>query len=242
MAYSDQHYGPGEVDCPRCKGGGYIRYDVPYGHQMFGRIVECDCITAVSEGRRCGIADPDIWNRPPDYYWWGLKERLPLEEAVKDQVKRVKQGKLGGFTTLIAPPDGGQTTLLEWATVELAKLHKDVFYIVAHEFQRLIRDGKEGYIIPRMESCDVLLADQFPDWIPGRLAANQESRWLETVRAIIDNRYRLIRSKTTFFAVNLHWWETHDPYWEAVKSRMGIGAVVVREPLPLRAAINKGNK
>lgn len=29
--------------CSRCKGAGYVRYDVPYGHRYFGRSMLCEC-------------------------------------------------------------------------------------------------------------------------------------------------------------------------------------------------------
>lgn len=37
--------------CPKCRGAGYIAYDVPFGHPWFGRAVECDCLIARREER-----------------------------------------------------------------------------------------------------------------------------------------------------------------------------------------------
>ncbi|MHB1415242.1 MAG: hypothetical protein ACYC1C_08320, partial [Chloroflexota bacterium] len=42
---------PAEEVCPKCKGAGYICYDVPFGHPFFGRAFECDCLTAKREER-----------------------------------------------------------------------------------------------------------------------------------------------------------------------------------------------
>ena len=41
-----------EEQCPRCKGRGWLRYDAPYGHPDFGRIVPCDCTRKEFEEER----------------------------------------------------------------------------------------------------------------------------------------------------------------------------------------------
>lgn len=38
--------------CPRCKGAGYLRVDVPYGHPQFGKPVLCECREAERAERR----------------------------------------------------------------------------------------------------------------------------------------------------------------------------------------------
>ncbi|MBV9282348.1 MAG: hypothetical protein JOZ41_19885, partial [Chloroflexi bacterium] len=38
--------------CPRCKGAGYLRYDVPVGDARFGQLVECECTQAELQARR----------------------------------------------------------------------------------------------------------------------------------------------------------------------------------------------
>jgi DNA replication protein DnaC len=35
--------------CPKCKGAGYVCYNVPLGHPSFGRAYECDCLKAKRE-------------------------------------------------------------------------------------------------------------------------------------------------------------------------------------------------
>jgi DNA replication protein DnaC len=52
MSLSDQNYGAGDPDCPICNGLGYIRYDVPAGHPMFGKIVDCECRESEAEAER----------------------------------------------------------------------------------------------------------------------------------------------------------------------------------------------
>ncbi len=45
--------GPGKPDCPECGGVGYVRYDVPMGHEKFGRIEACACrASEVVDGAR----------------------------------------------------------------------------------------------------------------------------------------------------------------------------------------------
>lgn len=38
-----------EEVCPKCKGAGYVCYNVPLGHPSFGRAFECDCLTTKRE-------------------------------------------------------------------------------------------------------------------------------------------------------------------------------------------------
>ncbi len=38
--------------CPRCKGAGYTRNDVPYGHPNFGKIEKCVCKLAAEREKR----------------------------------------------------------------------------------------------------------------------------------------------------------------------------------------------
>ncbi len=42
---------PEEEVCPKCKGAGFIAFDVPVGHPFFGRAFECECLTAKREER-----------------------------------------------------------------------------------------------------------------------------------------------------------------------------------------------
>ncbi|MCL4499407.1 MAG: ATP-binding protein [Chloroflexi bacterium] len=37
--------------CPICKGSGYLRADVPYGHPFFGRLFPCECLEAAQRER-----------------------------------------------------------------------------------------------------------------------------------------------------------------------------------------------
>lgn len=42
----------GSPACPRCKGAGYTRHDVPYGHPSFGKIEKCACKLAAEREKR----------------------------------------------------------------------------------------------------------------------------------------------------------------------------------------------
>lgn len=42
-----------ELVCPRCKGHGWLRLDVPVGHQDFGRPIECKC--GIVAARRANV-------------------------------------------------------------------------------------------------------------------------------------------------------------------------------------------
>ena len=33
----------GDPNCPQCAGAGYVRFDVPFGHEKFGKLESCIC-------------------------------------------------------------------------------------------------------------------------------------------------------------------------------------------------------
>jgi hypothetical protein len=35
---------PGDPACEICEGTGYVRFDLPVGHEFFGRIFLCECV------------------------------------------------------------------------------------------------------------------------------------------------------------------------------------------------------
>jgi DNA replication protein DnaC len=41
-----------EKECPLCKGRGWLRFDVPFGHPDFGRLTPCECTKKEFEGER----------------------------------------------------------------------------------------------------------------------------------------------------------------------------------------------
>ena len=43
---------PSQGPCPLCKGAGYLRADVPYGHPNFGKPIACDCKEAERAEKR----------------------------------------------------------------------------------------------------------------------------------------------------------------------------------------------
>lgn len=40
-----------DEECPICKGARYLRLDVPYGHPLFGRLIDCECRLAEQRKR-----------------------------------------------------------------------------------------------------------------------------------------------------------------------------------------------
>ncbi|HEX5415319.1 MAG TPA: ATP-binding protein, partial [Chloroflexota bacterium] len=44
---------PADSDvCPVCQGAGWVRFEVPVGHPMFGRAVRCECLSTMLESQR----------------------------------------------------------------------------------------------------------------------------------------------------------------------------------------------
>jgi DNA replication protein DnaC len=41
-----------EIECPACRGAGFVRMDAPVGHRNFGRLIPCECKIQEREERR----------------------------------------------------------------------------------------------------------------------------------------------------------------------------------------------
>src|SRR3970040_201221 len=54
----------GDPNCPHCGGVGYVRYDVPIGHEKFGKLESCVCRAKdVAEGARARLFAPSNFGR-----------------------------------------------------------------------------------------------------------------------------------------------------------------------------------
>jgi DNA replication protein DnaC len=96
MTYSTRNYGTGDPNCPICHGVGYVRYDVPEDHPMFGKAFACQCRQSEAEAeriaylRRVGglehLADKTLATFNPEGV--GLPERQ--RESLRWAVQRIE--------------------------------------------------------------------------------------------------------------------------------------------------------
>lgn len=119
MSYSDQHYGPGDPDCPICHGIGYIRYDVPENHPLFGKAIDCKCRRndvenkRLSHMRRMGgldnLADKTFESFNPDGI--GLTEHRRNNLRLVYELVRNFAEDLGGWLVITGGYGCGKTHL-----------------------------------------------------------------------------------------------------------------------------------
>src|SRR5947209_4247129 len=97
--------------CQICKGAGYLRADVPYGHPQFGKSIPCLCKEAErSEKRRQQLATMSNLAAFRDKNFAGFNRRVPgVQEAYREAVAFARY--LNGWLLLTGPYGCGKTHL-----------------------------------------------------------------------------------------------------------------------------------
>ncbi len=129
---STEYYEAPEAEvCPRCKGAGWLRLDVPLGHPSFGRLFKCECSqrnddrTRQSNLRRLSQLD-------------GLEDKtFETFEADTPELERALEGvrayseSLSGWLVLVGPCGTGKTHLAAAvANATLAQRRQTVMFAV----------------------------------------------------------------------------------------------------------------
>ena len=102
-----QSYGP----CPICKGAGYLRAEVPYGHPNFGKPIACECKEAErAEKRRLQLRTLSNLDAFSDKSFRNFNPRVPgVQEAFK--VAQAYADNPDGWLVLIGRNGCGKTHL-----------------------------------------------------------------------------------------------------------------------------------
>jgi len=182
-------------DCPICKGYGFVRYDVPVGHRMFGKLLICPNM------------DIDLF---PAHVWkYGLnkKEReldwkdiIPMESSnireVADNVKSAFERGYG-WIYLWGPFGIGKTLLLQIVAACAMRIGKEAAYIRMEAIMDMLRDGyqHEDYTerLEWLESLPVLCIDEFErvtekqvttglSWVSGKRFLLMDVRYISACR------------------------------------------------------------
>lgn len=131
MGSSEIYEAPEAEVCPRCKGAGWLRLDVPLGHPSFGRLFKCECSqrnedrTRQSDLRRLSQLDG-----LEDKTFESFEADSPELERALDAVRYYAEN-LQGWLVLVGPCGTGKTHLAaSVANATLAQRRQTVMFAV----------------------------------------------------------------------------------------------------------------
>jgi len=201
----------GRNNCPNCRGLGYYRpefwnngarVELPVTHKLFGKLVQCECISGTMAQRAAARSLPNTGLTPDERATrWG--DLIPLPEimvAVRAIQATIAQG--WGWCYVYGNPGPGKSTILKTAIAELASIGRAAQYVNWADMLAHIRHGySTGDFDERIEAwrtVEVLAIDEF-----GRA---KESEWVTEIEArVLNDRYQNAlagRNQITLFASN----------------------------------------
>ena len=201
---SGSRWRPGDVgnpNCPDCLGVGYVRLDVPVGHEFFGKLLVCECsaeriAAARSEKLQLASALPaeDL------ALTWGNVMRTPaISEAIEATRQALVRG--WGWVYLWGPPGPGKSLVLKCAVAELVRGNREAVYANWSDMLQHMRAGYDaGDFDERVEAwrtVAVLAIDEY-----GRA---KDTEWAREIRnRVMNQRYDMAanRKTITLFASN----------------------------------------
>lgn len=188
--------------CEACNGAGYLRYDVPVGHALFGQIVPCRCrqdeLRARERARLVALSglQPAMRRMTFDAYATrGTGTAKALAAAVEYATEP------HGWLYLHGPYGTGKTHLLAAIAWSLVDRGIGAFYVVVPDLlvklQATFNDGSDETFaerFKRIKDADVLLLDD--------LGAEKSTEWaMAQMFDLINSRY--LSEKPLVVASNL---------------------------------------
>ncbi len=175
--------------CPICKGAGYLRADVPYGHPSFGRPIACECKEAERKAkRRRQLQEMSNLGAFYDKSFGNFNPRVPgIQEALRASYEFAQNPN--GWLLLIGPNGCGKTHLA--AAIANQSLEDGALVLFAtvpdlldHLRAAFAPASTEIYdqLFARMREAEVLVLDD--------LGAQQSSPWAnEKLFQLLNYRY-----------------------------------------------------
>jgi DNA replication protein DnaC len=175
--------------CPICKGAGYLRADVPFGHPSFGKPIACECKEAERKAkRRNQLQEMSDLGAFSDKSFRNFNVHVPgIQEAYSCACEFAKDPN--GWLLLIGPNGSGKTHLA--AAIANKSLEDGALVLFAtvpdlldHLRAAFAPTSNEVYdqLFSRMREAEVLVLDD--------LGAQQSSPWAnEKLFQLLNYRY-----------------------------------------------------
>jgi DNA replication protein DnaC len=177
--------------CPKCRGAGFLRADVQYGHPNFGKPIPCECKEAErKEKRRQQLREMSNLDAYRSSSFKTFNPRVPgVQEAYEECVAYARNPD--GWLLLVGANGCGKTHLavaianqcLDRGSVVLFSVVPD---LLDHLRAAFAPDANEVYdqLFAKMREAEVLILDD--------LGAQQSSPWAnEKLFQIFNYRYNL---------------------------------------------------
>ncbi len=181
--------------CPKCRGAGYLRIDVPFGHPNFGKPVACECKEAERrEKRRQELLDLSDLSAFQHKIFKNFNTRFSgvhpaIQEAYQEAYRFAHD--LDGWLVLVGPNGCGKTHLAAAiANYNLSRGSVVLFTVVpdllAHLRSTFGPNSTEAYDqrFAKMREAELLVLDD--------LGAHQSSSWAsEKLFQLLNYRYNV---------------------------------------------------
>ena len=177
--------------CQVCKGAGYLRADVPYGHPLFGKPIACSCKQAEwAERRKQQLAAMSNLEAFSDNDFNSYNFRMPGVQEAYSKARTFAQDPKGWL--FLVGPNGCGKTHLAAAVANQCLLHEmTVLFVTTPDLLDHLRatfapTSPVAYdeLFWRVREAELLVIDD--------LGAEQSSSWAgEKLYQLINHRYNL---------------------------------------------------
>jgi DNA replication protein DnaC len=177
--------------CQICKGAGYLRADVPYGHPQFGKLIACACKQAEwAEKRKQQLTAMSNLEAFRDKVFTSFNWRVPgVQEAFREACAFAQYPE--GWLFLVGPNGCGKTHLAAAITNQCLLHEMAVLFVTAPDLLDHLRatfapTSPVAYdeLFWRVREAEILVIDD--------LGSEQSTSWAgEKLFQLINHRYNL---------------------------------------------------